>query len=157
MFNDLDLNVEEKETLVNSISWITILIAGADGEIDKEELEWAKKITGIRAYKYPEVLENFYSTVGTDFQQKVDTLVSTLPKDVKERTEVLSNKLSTLNPILAKLDNHIAHAYYQSFTSFAEHIAKSHGGFLRFFSVSLEEKKLLSLPMITSIIREVSE
>lgn len=152
MLDNFNVSQDQKETLIDAVSWITILIAGADGNIEKEELEWAKKITQIRAYKYPQALENFYSEVGKTFQSKIDNLVSELPKDVKARTSALSEKLATLNPILATLDNETAYSLYKSYTSFADHIAKSHGGFLRFFSVSVEEKKLIGLPMVDPIV-----
>jgi len=152
MLEQFNISQDQKETLIHAVSWITILIAGADGSIENEELEWAKKITQIRAYKYPKVLENFYVEVGKTFQANIDALISELPGDVSKRTSILSEKLATLNPILAILDNESAYSLYNSYTSFAEHIAKSDGGFLGFFSVSPEEKKLIGLPMLDQIV-----
>jgi len=151
MFNDLPISDEEKQTLIDATAWITLLIAGADGSIAQQELEWATKIAGIRAYSHPDSLDTYYERVGHSFQEKLDALISELPKDTTERTAALTAKLDTVNPILAKLDNPIAFSFYKGFRSFAEHIAKSDGGFLRFFSVSTEEKKLIGLPMLTKI------
>jgi len=146
-----NLTLAEKDKLKKSISLITVLIAGADGNIEKEELTWAKKIAGVREYGPPTKLHSFYQDVGVDYEENVNALIDTLPADVAERTKVISDRLAELNPILAKLDNDIASAYYKSFITFAEHVAKATGGILGFFSVSSEEKSLITLPMIDVI------
>lgn len=146
-----NLTLAENDKLKKAISLITVLIAGADGNIEKEELTWAKKIAGVREYGPPTKLHGFYQEVGVDYDESVNALIETLPKDTSERTAMISTKLKELNPILAKLDNNMAHAYYKSFTSFAEHVAKATGGFLGFFSVSSEEKSLVNLPMLDVI------
>ena len=146
-----NLTLVENDKLKKAISLITVLIAGADGKIETEELTWAKKIAGVREYGPPTKLHGFYQEVGVDYDEAVTALIETLPEDTKERTEAISKRLEELNPILAKLDNATAHAYYKSFTSFAEHVAKATGGFLGFFSVSAEEKSLINLPMLDVI------
>ncbi len=157
MFHELPISEEEKNNLLQSIPWITILIAGADGKLETKELEWAEKITRIRSYSHPHNLDQFYEELGKDYQQRVDALVEKLSEDPKQRTAILSQKLSSINPILAKLDNPIAFSYYNSLVSFAHHVAKASGGFLRFFSVSTEEKHLMNLPMIDKIELEEQE
>jgi len=145
------LTPEEGEQLRKAIAQITILIAGADGNIEKQELSWAKKISQIREYNHPVELNEYYKSVGTDYDELVSSMIEALPKDTAERTASLSESLTQLNPILAKLDNEDAHFYYKSFKTFAEYVAKATGGILGFFSVSSEEKSLMSLPMITPI------
>jgi hypothetical protein len=54
--------------------------------------------------------------------------------------------------ILAHLDNNLAHKMYISLKSFAEHVAKASGGFLRFATISGHERKWINLPMIEPII-----
>lgn len=146
-----NLTIAENDKLKKAISLITILIAGADGNIEKDELTWAKKIAGVREYGPPTLLHGFYQEVGVDYDETVNGYLETLPEDTAERTSIISEHLSELNPILAKLDNQMAHAYYKSFTSFAEHVAKATGGFMGFFSVSAEEKSLMTLPMLDVI------
>ncbi len=148
MYHNLNLNSEEKSLLKKAIPWITLLIAGADGTIDDEELEWAKKITSIRSYNFPEGLSEYYQAVGLDFSSVLDAELGALPESQDERMSTLTSNLESLNEVLAKMPNNTAYDYYKSFTSFAEHVAKATGGFLRFFSVSVEEKKLLNLPMV---------
>lgn len=145
------LSAEEKGQLTDSIAYITVLIAGADGKIDREETDWAKKLTEIRGYNTPEKLRPFYTTVGETFATKLDSLIDSLPTDVKDRNSLIEGKLANLNSILSKMDNADAATLYESLTSFAKHVAKISGGFLGFFSISKEEAKLIDLPMINKI------
>ncbi len=145
------LTEQEIEKLVNSISYITIYIAGADGNIDTEEKEWAEKLTKIRSYASPNDLHEFYERVGQDYAERLDSYIIALPNDVAERTTQIEAKLAELNPILAKLNTPVDYHVYKSLTSFAEHVAKASGGFLRFGAISKEEGDLIGLDMLTPI------
>ncbi|NNF33678.1 MAG: hypothetical protein HKN68_06200 [Saprospiraceae bacterium] len=145
------LSQEEYETLKNAISWITILVAGADDNIDPQETEWAEKLANIRAFSLDEELKSYYTDVGVDFQERLHKMIADMPDDKDERAEILTKELSKLNPILAKLETSVGALLYESFTSFAKHVAKASGGFLRFFSISAEEKKVIQLNMIDPI------
>ena len=148
------LNEDQFETTKDAIGWITILIAGSDGEINQAETAWAEKLTKIRSYNSPMDLENFYTEVGKDFSEKMSLLLERVPSETKERTELLGRKIRQLNDILPLLDNKIAYHLYTSYKSFANHVAKASGGFLGFFTVSSEEKKLIDLPMLNEVILE---
>lgn len=145
------LTAEEKETLINALPWITVLIAGADGNIDDEEIEWAKKVTHIRSYKLKGIIKTYYEEQNIDFGERLANVLETTPKNTAERNQYLSEKLSGLNAILSKLDVKVGANMYKSFISFAEHVAKASGGLLGFFSVSADEAKLIGLPMIDPI------
>lgn len=155
--NFTGIDEAEKKQLIDAIAQITVLIAGADGVIDTAETAWASKLTKIRSYSTEEVLQEYYQNVGTSFSKNLDTLILSLPNETNERTKVLADKLTQLNDPLCKLPNHLGAALYASFTSFAKHVAEASGGFLRMWSVSGEEKKLMSLPMITPIELEEEE
>lgn len=145
------LSSEEYEDLKNAVCWITILIAGGDGKIDTAETTWAEKLTQIRSYKIPSELLVYYKDVGEDFHDRIHAMIDSLPIEQEARQDVLKDKLAGLNPILAKLDEEVAAEMYTSFKSFAKHVAKASGGFLRFFSISYEEKSLIDLDMIDPI------
>lgn len=149
-------NISESEfsNLKNAITWITILIAGADDNIDKDELDWANKLTKIRAYGNPDILNEFYTEIGKEYQEYLESEMKSLPSDVKQRNGILSERIAMLNEILPKLPNNFGYHLYKSYTSFANHVAKSSGGFLRFFSVSNDESKWVDLPMLTEIVQE---
>lgn len=148
---------QEYADLVHLIPSITILIAGADNKIEKKEKEWAKKLTSIRSYASPELLNQYYEDVEKDFDEKLDQYISELPNDSVERNKILSDKIAKANSLLKKMENREAFYLYKSLLSFAKHIAKSSGGFLRFFSVSREEKRLMQLPMLSPIVYDEEE
>jgi hypothetical protein len=148
------LTESQFETCKKAISWITALIASSDGDINKSETEWAKKITEIRSYSSSESLIPFYTEVGKDFDDILATLIRNLPENQDERINLLSVQLSRLNEIFPLLENKLAYQLYESYKSFGHHVAKSSGGFLGFFSVSSNEKKLMGLPMVNEVILE---
>ena len=147
------LTEDQRQKIKDAMSWITVLIAGADGKIEAGETAWAEKVTKIRGYHNPSnELTPFYEAVGEEFSEKLDHLIANVPEDVSERNAILSRKLEQLNDILPLLDhNNIGFKLLASYRSFAEHIAKSSGGFLGFFSVSKDEGNLIGLPMINDI------
>ncbi len=146
-----NLTTEEKQELIDSIAYITVFIAQADGVIDKDEIEKAKKIAHIRSYSVPTDLKEFYTEVGENFDSKLHEIINTLPKDTQERYDFLNNKLSSYNDILKKTDYVFAKLLVQSWRSFAKHVAKASGGFLGFLSIGKEEADLIGLPMIKDI------
>ncbi len=139
--------------LKDAIPLITLLIGGADGELDKDEVAWAEKVTKIRSYKMSKDLIGFYQEVGADFSTKLDTFYNDLPKSVEDRTKIIATRLEALNPILASLDQLVAYHLYKSYLSFAKHVAKASGGIFGFFSVGPHEGELIDLPMIAPIER----
>lgn len=148
-FNALD--EREYEILKDAVCWVTVLVAGADGLIEKKELDWANKITGIRTYSGPKTLQEFYKEVDTDFSEKVGTCINFLPSNTDSRNKELSEKLSELNEILPKLPPKLGFELYNSYTRLAEQVAKASGGVLGFFSVSGEEKQAMELHMLNPI------
>ncbi len=151
------LTEQELTTLKNAIPAITILIAGADGEINKEETSWAKKVTEIRSYKMHADLKPFYQEVGKTFANDLDKLIDELPGDNKNREQILSKRLSGVNEVISKLDIETATRLYQSYKSFAKHVAKASGGFMGFFSIDSTEQGLIELPMIHPFNAELEE
>lgn len=145
------ISENEYRSLLESISLVTILIAGADGTVDAEEKEWAVKVANIRTYSGPEILREFYKDVGPTFEEKLDNLIKALPDNTEKRNAVISERLSKLNPILNKLEQSIGATFYENLTSMALHIAKASGGFMRMWSISKAEAKWVKLPMIDPI------
>ena len=145
------LTTTEVSLLKDAIALIAVLIAGADGKIDRKEKEWAAKIAGIRTYTGEEEMQEFYKDVTHDLDEKIEVLIDELPGGVEERTQQIASRLSQLNEILPKLEPEIGYKMYKGYVSFAKHVAKSSGGFLRIFSIGREESKLVGLSMIEPI------
>lgn len=148
------LSTEESQLMYDAIPMITVLIAGADGQIDQDETDWGKKIAKIRSYDAHESLQDFYKKVGETYSDKLSGLINTLPSDTAARTSAISDQLGKLNGVLTSLEPEFAKRYYDGLVTFAEHVAKSSGGFLGFGSISKAEKDLMGLPMITPIVIE---
>jgi hypothetical protein len=149
------LSQEELQHLQDAIPQIAILIAGADGNIDAEEREWADKLTNIRAFAGDKVLHEYYENVHANFSIRFNDLLKTLPTNTAERQQVLSSNLAHLNAVLAKLDPRVAYHIYKSFVTYAKSIAEETGGFFRFGAISSEEKKWIGLPMITPLVEPI--
>jgi hypothetical protein len=146
------ISMEEYDQLKSSISMITVLIAGADGTIDRKEKEWAEKVTNIRSYSLPDGLKEFYLDVGEDFQERLDKFIDQYSGDVESRNQRIAKVLAELNSVFPKIhDREIAMALYESLLSFARHVARASGGFLSWGSINVLEKKLMSLDMIDPV------
>lgn len=134
--------------MYDAVARVALLIAGADGKIDPEETEWAKKLTEIRSYSYDDVMQEFYATIDDQFEAQLYQMVEEYPDETEARTNRLKEELAELNPIINKVDPVFARHYFDSLVSFARHVAEASGGFLRFGNISKAEKDLINLPMI---------
>jgi len=142
---------EEYAELRHAIPLITILVAGADGQIDDDELAWAEKVRNIRSYNLPDKLRDFYQHVGTDYAEILQAIIDNYPKETAARQEKIAVELSSLNSILPKMTPEYGYELYQSYRSFAKHVAKASGGFLGFGKIGPQEKIWMQLEMITPI------
>jgi len=142
---------EEFAQIVDAIPLIAILVGASDGHFNKIEKEWAKKIVHIRTFAHDIDLKPIYQDLDPVFEEKITRALNELPKNIEARNKIISDKLSKLNQILAKLHIRIASGIYEGYLDFAEQVAKASGGFLRMFSVSDEESEWLGLPMIDPI------
>ncbi|MDX2133854.1 MAG: hypothetical protein SFV52_03685 [Saprospiraceae bacterium] len=150
------LSASELDALIQAPVLITILVAGADGDIDREERFWTDRLMQTRTYSRPKVLNDFYRVVAAGFLEKLDKELETLPTDPTLRSVHLSEELKGLNAILAKLDPFLAADLYKSYRGLAREAAVSSGGFLRFGAVSEAEAEWMTLPMIRPVLKPKS-
>lgn len=151
------LSAEKIQTLTEAPVLITILVGGADGNLDQAELDWANRLTEIRGYSHNESLREYYDLVHADFQDKVAATLANLPTEQDARESAISDRLSKINDILPHVDGAVAYRFYTSMLSFADHIARSSGGIMRFMSVSRAEKNWLNLSMINPVAQPEGE
>jgi hypothetical protein len=145
------LTAEEFDALVDAPALITILIAGADGELDQEERTWSERLLRSRTYNTPKDLNEFYRVVSEIFWVKLNGHLNELPEDPQVRNPMIAEQLSKLNLVLAKMDPEIAYDLYHGFVKLAEETAKASGGFLRIGAIAPEEEQWIQLPMLTPI------
>ena len=140
------LKESEVELMLKAPILLCILIAGADGTIDRKEIKEAINVTVKKKDKT--ILDSYFKEVSQDFEDKLKVLLQSYPYESTQRSPILIQELSQLNPILRKLDNLFSKAFYDMLKELAEKIAGSSGGFWGMMSVDSEEAKYIRLPMI---------
>ena len=142
------LDQEEKNLMFSAPVLVAILIAGADGKIDKAEMREAVSISSMKKIKARKELKLFYDEVTRDFEDKFKVGISRYPLDPMKRLDVITEELKGINNILPKLNKKFAIKFYESLKDFSKRIAESSGGILGYMSVGYEESKLIDLKMI---------
>jgi hypothetical protein len=142
------LTADELEMLIKAPLLVSILIAGADGQIDKSEIRGAIN-TARKKAQSGSSLKTFYESVAEDFEDKLKVLIQSYPSNPTARCAQIENELTTLNNLFTKVDSQFAQDIYGSLKNLAMNTAKSSGGFLGFgSSIGPEEAKYVELPMI---------
>ena len=143
------LNPEELDLLNRAPMLVSILIAGADGTIDKNEIKGAIE-TAKKKSKGKSSLQAFYDEVATDFEDKLKVILQNYPNSPDERCQKITTELSQLNGIFKKISGTLAVNIYESLKSLAMNIAKSSGGGIFGFNpIGPEEAKYVDLNMIS--------
>lgn len=142
-----NLDDREVELMFKAPILVCILIAGADGTIDKSEINEAITIAR-KETKSKSLLTQFYQELSQDFEDKLKILMQSYPYQAAQRTETIMKELGGLNDILPKLNRSFAKQFYDSLKTIAERIASSSGGLLGLNSVGSEEAKYIQLSMI---------
>ncbi len=139
---------EEQNLMYGAPIMVAILVAGADGKIDRSEMREAIAISSMKKVKARKELMAFYKEVGTDFEDKLKFGISKYPNDPKARYEKIVDELTKINEILPKLEKKFAIKFYESLKDFAKRIAEASGGVLGYMAVGYEESKVVELKMI---------
>lgn len=142
------LREDEIEVLLKAPVHVAILIAGADGKIDKSERKEAIEVARNKQSRSREQLSEFYKLVGDNFETNFTKLEGELPSGTNERISAITTELRKLNFILPKVDKKFAVKYHASLKDLAKKIAEASGGVLGYLSVSYEESQLMELKMI---------
>jgi len=141
------LSSDEQQQLLKAPALITVLIAAADGKIDKKETEWANKVVGYRDTVGNEDLFDYYHAVGEKYESQVNDLLAS-EVGVQALIASISDELAASNTALGKINKAYAEKLLESWKSFAKQVAKASGGFLGFGDISAQEKQLMDLHMI---------
>lgn len=148
MIRDFDkLSEAETELLLKAPFLVCILIAGADGKIDKKEIKGAIRIAE-KKHKKAGLLSDFFKELSEDFEDKLKILIQSYPYESTQRNPLIIEELSELNRIWGKLPSNFANEYYAALKDISEGIATSSGGLLGIKSIDAEEAKYIQLSMI---------
>jgi hypothetical protein len=141
------LKVTEVELMFKTPLMVSILIAGADGNIDKKEISEAvifvEKQTEIKSE-----LTEYFREVAQDFEDKMKVLLQEYPRDVDQRNALIIEDLAKLNSILPKLNSDFSIQFYSILKRIAYQIATSSGGILGMNAIDDQEAKYIELYMI---------
>ena len=142
------LREDEIDVIVKAPVYVAILIAGADGNIDKSERKEAINVARNKQTRSREQLADFYKIVGEGFEDNFNKLIDELPSGTEERISAITKELRKLNFILPKIDSNFSIKFHASLKELAKKIAEASGGVLGYLSVGYEEAKLMELRMI---------
>jgi hypothetical protein len=146
MIKEFDsLTDSEIELMLKAPVLVCILIAGADGTIDKKEI---KEAIAQTRKKTKAALSDYLKEVSQDFEDKIKVLIQSYPYESTQRNPILIEELGQLNRIWKKLDKGFAIQVYNMLRELAQKIASSSGGLWGMKTVAHEEAKFLQLPMI---------
>src|SRR5882672_6315459 len=142
------LSGSEMELMLKAPILACILIAGADGHIDQNEIQGAIEVARKKQKRSRANLLEFYRYVGEDFEDKLKVVLQSYPLQAADRNPLIVEELSQLNQLFPKLDKSFAQSYYSSIKEIAHAIALSSGGMLGLNKIGDEEAKYIDLPMI---------
>lgn len=143
------LTPSESDLVLRAPLLVCILIAGADNDIDRKEIQKAIELANKKQKRANSHLLEFYKVVGEDFEDKLKVLIQSYPYEATQRNPLITLDLQELNKVLSKIDKSIALEFYHSLREIAQKIAESSGGLLGMKSIGNEEAKYVNLPMIT--------
>ncbi len=142
------LTDDEKQLVLDAPALVTILIAGADNNFEDAEIQKSLSLVHVKTYSESLEIGDLYKEIERDHESELRRLFGELSDSQAAREKQLVDRLSDLNPVLAKLDASFAHKFYDSLLSFAGYIARAAGGVFGVDRVSPQEKKFVKLPML---------
>lgn len=141
------LSAQELELVYKAPLLVCILIAGADGDIDRKEIR--KAITIVQKKKKgTDSVSLLFKEVAQDFEDKLKVLEQGYPYEATQRTPLLTEELNGLNTLWSRVPSAFAKGYYDILLMLAQEVAASSGGLLGMKSIGSEEAKLVKLGMI---------
>jgi hypothetical protein len=142
------LKEEEKNLILHAPMYVSILIAGADGDVDEVEKKRILELIHTKTFSEKYELRELYRTLDHDAANELRMMIATLPQDRDQRNTHLTQLLSQLNHIMPKLEKPFAIQLYHSLRQFAHYVATAEGGFWGVNTMTPAEKLLVHLPMI---------
>jgi len=137
----------EVELMLRAPLLACILIAGADGTIDRKEIKEAIGFARKSARSYS-ILEEYFKELSQDFEDKLKVLIQAFPYESTQRNPLIISELAGVSSLWGKLGRDFSIHFYSMLKSLATKVASSSGGLLGIKSVGAEEARLVGLPMI---------
>lgn len=149
MVPELDrLTASEIELVYKAPILVCILIAGADGRMDRKEIKEALTFAQKKQKRSLSSVGVLFKEISTDFEDKLKMLNQGFPYEATQRNPLIAEELSGLNLLWRKLEPSFANEFYKTLLSISESIASASGGVLGFNAVGSEEARFVKLGMI---------
>ncbi len=142
------LSQEEQEFMYKAPILVSILIAGADGDIDRSEIREGLAQSKKKNRNAGMELMELYRQISEDFEDKLKIVLQGYPVEASHRNSLIAEELTRMNSLFPKLDRGFAAQYYKSICDIAMKVAQSSGGLLGMNSVGSAEARYVKLPMI---------
>lgn len=155
MLNHLTtLSQAEKDLVLHAPLYVSLLIAGADGDINNHEKERILELIHTKTFSERYELREMYKEIDHDAASEMRRMIAELPESTEERNSLLSNKIAGLNSVFNKVDHGFAVQLYNSLRQFAAYVATADGGWWGIGSVTQAEKDLAKLPMLNNPVNQ---
>ena len=142
------LHQDEQELIKKAPLLVSILVAGADGEVDPEEINKSVSLIHTKSFSETSEIRHLYRELDHDVETTLMKMLQELPADLTEREAVITEQLIALNSVVAKLEPQIASDFYKSLRSFALRVAQTSGGIFGMGQINYHEKEIVKLPML---------
>ena len=149
-----NLDGQESELMFKVPALVCVLIAGADGDIDRKEIREAIAIASKNKNDKDSPLYEYFQEVFGDFEDKLKVVIQSYPYESTLRTPILVEELSQVNHLWLKVPAEFAQEFYKMLLDLAQRIASSSGGWLGIKSVGPQEARYVKLPMITDPLKK---
>jgi hypothetical protein len=106
------LSSSELELVYKAPLLVCILIAGADGDIDRKEIKKAIKIVQ-KKQRGADSVSVLFKEIAQDFEDKLKVLEQGYPYEATQRTPLLTEELSGLNSLWPRVPQAFAKGYYE--------------------------------------------
>lgn len=145
-----NLTPNEMELMYKAPILVCILIAGADGKIDRKEIKEAVRLAEKRKNRSVSTVSDVFLEVAQDFEDKMKILLQNYPYESTQRNPLIAEELAQLNTVWPKIDRAFAAEYYNALLGLAEKVAESSGGLLGYNTIADEEARYIKLNMINN-------
>ncbi len=142
------LKTEEQDLIYRAPFLVSLLIAGADGTIDRKEVREAIRFAENSLIGMDSALARLMREITADFEDKLKVLIQYYPYEATQRNPLIAQELEGLNALWSRIDKTLAIGFYTLLLDIAHHIAESSGGVMGIRSVGSEEARYVRLTMI---------
>lgn len=142
------LTDEEKNLVLHAPMYVSILIAGADGDINTDEKNRVLELIHTKTFSERYELRDLYQTLDINAADELRRMIASLPDETVERNQLLSDMIARLNHIFPRLERTFAIQLYNSLRQFASYVANADGGWWGVAAVNEAERAFVKLPML---------